>query len=98
MSQRRKNLKTVVSTLPNFISAIVVIDDASTDNTAKEMKRLSKNDKVIPIFHKKTKLSADQSHQATSTAKNMILMLLLSWQAMVKWIQASCGLNQACAD
>ena len=49
-----KNLKTVVSTLPNFISAIVVIDDASTDNTAKEMKRLSKeNDKVIPIFHKK---------------------------------------------
>jgi glycosyltransferase involved in cell wall biosynthesis len=49
-----KNLGTVVSTLPDYISAIVVIDDASTDNTAKEMKRLAKeNDKIVSIFHKK---------------------------------------------
>ena len=49
----QSNVAIVISTLPNYIDAIVIVDDLSTDDTVKKVEELRKDDKrIVLIKHK----------------------------------------------
>ncbi|MEM7300224.1 MAG: glycosyltransferase family 2 protein [Pseudomonadota bacterium] len=48
----QRNIAVVVNTLPDYVDAIVIVDDVSTDDTVKEVERLKEeDDRVVLIKH-----------------------------------------------